>query len=274
MSDQPKPRGVCSFGGGIQSTALAIMACHEPERLKKAGAIPQDWIFADTGDEPDEVYENIQQCAPMLADHGITLHTVSAGVLSDHVKAGGNHWPPLFVRGEDGKATPVARQCTRAFKIDPITAKIRDLYPDRHHTRPVFQWFGISVDEMQRAKISQLKWLQFKYPLIDCLISRGECREIVRAHGWEPVRSACWHCPFHSQHEWERLRSTRHWDQIVSLEKSLHELWEDRGTGRWGRLREKPYLHRSLVPIDSTTGRQMELIEWDMQSECAGVCGV
>lgn len=267
-------RGVVSFGGGVQSTALALLACKSPGELEKAGPVPRHWIFADTGDEPDEVYANVNRAETLLISHGFEFHRVSRGVLSDHVKQGGNHWPPLFVLGDDGRATPVARQCTRAFKIDPITAKVRELYPDKHHTRPVLQWFGISIDEIQRMKVSQTKWLRFAYPLIDCSITRSKCRDILRQHGWKPVRSACWHCPFHTQPEWDRLKQTKHWSQIVELERAIHEQWESGGDNRFGQLREQPFLHRSLRPIDSTTGQQMELGLWDMQAECAGVCGV
>ncbi len=38
-----------SFGGGVQSTALAWLALSGDDRLP---CVPPLWIFADTGDEP------------------------------------------------------------------------------------------------------------------------------------------------------------------------------------------------------------------------------
>lgn len=76
MSNTPTLR-LLSLGAGRQSTTIAILAAE--------GAIgPLDGaIFADTGDEPDAVYENLDRLErDVLKPAGIPLHRVSEGHLA------------------------------------------------------------------------------------------------------------------------------------------------------------------------------------------------
>ena len=104
----------------------------------------------------------------------------------------------------------MGRQCTRAYKIAPIRQKVRELlgYKPRQRVKhQVRGMIGISLDEIQRMKESNLKWITNSYPLVDLAIRRGQCREIVQEAGLpEPQRSACYYCPYHSDSEWVQLR--------------------------------------------------------------------
>ena len=46
-----------SFGGGVQSTAVAMMVIERhPDLIRVMGDVrPELWLFADTGDEPRAV---------------------------------------------------------------------------------------------------------------------------------------------------------------------------------------------------------------------------
>lgn len=46
---------ILSLGAGVQSTTLALMAAHG-----EIGPMPDAAIFADTGNEPDAVYDHLQ----------------------------------------------------------------------------------------------------------------------------------------------------------------------------------------------------------------------
>ena len=60
-----------SFGGGRQSTAIALLLINEPEKFTNAGlTIPKTILFADTGAEPIAVYEHVNRIGDMLIRAG------------------------------------------------------------------------------------------------------------------------------------------------------------------------------------------------------------
>lgn len=67
-----------SLGAGLQSTVLALMACDGT--LPK----PDGAIFADTGWEPQRVYDHLDRLGEVLDEAGIPLHRVSIAPI-DHV---------------------------------------------------------------------------------------------------------------------------------------------------------------------------------------------
>ena len=66
-----------SLGGGVQSSTLAEMIA--------VGELPAPdlILFADTGDEPQYVYDHIDYLRGRVATVGVELVTVSAGNLLD-----------------------------------------------------------------------------------------------------------------------------------------------------------------------------------------------
>ena len=268
-------RMVLNFGGGVQSTALALLCIERHPQLVKAldGKLPHAFIFADTGDEPFAVMRHVEMMAGMIEQAGFDFHTVSAGVLSDHVTGpdqAGLSLPPLFVATRSGDTAPIRRGCTGTFKAKPIGKLLVQVYGKRPKD-PVRQIFGISADEAQRMRDPDKKWLRFVYPLVIMGWKRSRCIDLNKTHGIQAPRSACYHCPFHSSLEWSRLRSDhQEWARVVAFEKAVHEKYESHGLAG---LESKPFLHRSRVPIDQ--------IGWDDQpdlfsldDECAGLCGV
>ena len=113
---------------------------------------PDCAIFADTGWEPESVYAHLNRLMAEASTHDFPIHIVqrpdSRGIDKDvlhHIDqyhAGGDKWgrvgqPPFYVLGEptyldkEGVEHPTKgigtlwRQCTRKYKIEPITQKIR-----------------------------------------------------------------------------------------------------------------------------------------------------
>ena len=93
-----------SFGAGIQSTALLLMA-EEGKILD--GLKPDVAIFADTKWEPERVYKTISAVRERVSfpieivDNGRNL----AEDVSDGINASGKKWVPIpvFIRAADGK---------------------------------------------------------------------------------------------------------------------------------------------------------------------------
>jgi len=284
-------REYMSFGGGVQSTAIALLAVSRDKRFLEAtgGKLPELYCFADTGDEPAAVYANVEYMRGLIEESGADFKTV----IWDNEERGNQSLknqiltrlregksvtaPPFFVQDKNGKAMPIRRQCTRDFKIYPQDKAMREFFgivPRKRYKEPILRhWFGISCDEMQRERISQDKWRVYFYPLFSMGWRRDHCLRYIQQHGLDVVRSACLYCPFHSASEWLRIKENpEEWASVVEFEREIHELYD---SGKTMGLKTKPYLHRFLVPLDEVdlTGGQYSL-DLGLQNECLGVCGV
>jgi hypothetical protein len=292
---------VLSLGAGVQSTTLALMAAHG-----EIGPMPDCAIFADTGWEPQAVYEHLEW---LMSGNVLPypVHIVSAGNIRDDLllAGAGGRWAsiPAFTRtvvpgsevpvvgeDEDGEIIVVGsrrtatetvsigmirRQCTSDFKIGPIRRKVRELAGLTRRRSPdnpiVEQWIGISLDEIIRMKPSREAWQLNRWPLIERRKSRRDCLAWLRRHGYpEPPKSACIGCPFHDDNRWRAIRDDdpAAWADAVEVDRTIR-------TGLRG-IRSEVYLHRSAVPLDrvdlSTAADRGQL---DMfGNECEGMCGV
>lgn len=251
---------VLSLGAGVQSTTLALLAVE--------GALPKPdaAIFADTGWEPAAVYEHLDRLEAAMSAAGIPVHRVQRGNLrSDSLDEARRVHVPAFVPALDGRGAPTARQCTRDYKLRPITWRIRELigYPRPQRVPKgitVEQWIGFSTDEMQRVSgKSDSPFLVPRYPLLELDMSRSDCQRWLRARGWgETPKSACIGCPFHGNRMWREMRDQRpaEWADAVDFDAALR-----RRENRVG-LQGDPYLHRSLLPLDQAPIDHVTRNEW------------
>lgn len=302
----PDPTGirlrVLSLGAGVQSTTLALMAAHG-----EIGPMPDCAIFADTGWEPQAVYEHLRWLmSPNVLP--FPVHIVSAGNIRDDLVAGvtGERWAsipaltrtvtpagtrlPVYDEDENGDLAVVGtrilatervgvgmirRQCTGDYKIVPIRRKVRELLGiagKRSPKTPVAeQWIGISLDEAVRMKPCFEDWQVNRWPLLERGMSRQDCLRWLDRNDYPlPPKSSCIGCPFHSDAAWRRMRDTDPdaWSDAVDLDRTIR-------TGFRG-LRGEVYLHRSAVPLDeadlTTDTDRGQLDLWF--NECEGLCGV
>src|SRR5215207_1659214 len=121
---------VISLGAGVQSTTMALMAAHG-----EIGPMPDCAIFADTGAEPQAVYEHLQWLmSPNVLP--FPVHIVSGGnILADLQrgfttvgKQGRFAGAPFFIKrmlrnGVSFEQGMGKRQCTRHYKVDVLAAK-------------------------------------------------------------------------------------------------------------------------------------------------------
>lgn len=277
---------VLNLGAGVQSSTILLMA------IEGELPAPDHCIFADTGNEPMEVYEWLRWLELLSITKGISIHRVKRsgpGIyehIMDRLRDGKSiKAPPLFTRsGKNGRGQ-IKRSCTTDFKIEPIKKKKKELLGLSAASRwpkdpAVCTWLGISADEVQRMKADDPRhpWETFWHPLIesapgewrDHAMSREDCYDWLRLHDYPtPPRSACIICPYHSNMEWRHIRKRPdEWSQAVKLDRALRQYGVP-------RVKELAYLHSSLeplenAPIDSSDAGQASI--WD--NECSGVCGV
>ena len=254
---------IISLGAGVQSSTMALMAKHG-----EIQPMPTAAIFADTGDETAAVYKWLHWIEGQLP---FRVVRVSIGVLSLAALAlhPGKKRPfylkpglPVFFK-DGGMAT---RQCTEDFKIVPIHRCANQL----RGGRSVVQWLGISTDEASRMKTSRVAWMTNDYPLIKAGISRQQCYTWMDSHGYpRPPRSACVYCPYHSDAEWQRLKSEEPTEFARAVQFEL-----DYQVAAAECFDKVPYLHRSCLPLSEVNfdinDKQFNLFI----NECEGMCGV
>lgn len=265
---------VLSLGAGVQSTTvLRMMVAGEIEAAQHA-------IFADTGWEPRAVYEHLETLRPVMADAGIEFHVVSAGNIRDDALAVGHRFAsmPLFFRDEKGKTGMGRRQCTKEYKVEPITRKLREIagLATRQQSKEerVVQVIGISWDESHRMRDPAFSWIRNEYPLVDRRITRQMCLDwnVERGHD-RPPRSACLGCPFHSNDEWRAIREEPgEWYDVLDFDHRLRNT----GLGESRGFRGEAFLHRTRVPlghVDLRTDEELGVMSL-FDQECEGMCGL
>jgi hypothetical protein len=268
-----KKKTILSLGAGVQSSTLALMAAHG-----EITPMPDVAIFADTGWEPKAVYEWLDWLEKELP---YPVQRVSSGNLrDDQIKKNiASFHPaslPYFTRMNGEKSIGMLmRQCTRAYKIDPITKYIRreilGLRPRQQAPKKhvIDIWQGISYDELTRQKVPFVDpWRRNVYPLIERRLTRGHCFEWMAEKGYpKPPRSACLGCPFHSDEEWLSIKNgpADEWEQVIEFDRLI------RKTDPKGDL----FIHNSCKPINEITFMTAESAgQMSLLDECEGMCGV
>ena len=250
---------ILSLGAGVQSTAIALMSIdgHLP-RMDCA-------IFADTGWEPAGVYEHLGRLTDELSKHGVPVHLVSNGDIRADALADDHRFAsmPMHMRGEKGNGMG-RRQCTGEYKLTPIKRKVREILGakvegtlangsprvgrvgGRPGSRFVTMWVGISTDEIERQKPSDVSYIRRVDPLIDILdIDRDACtRYLGDRWPWPVQRSACIGCPFHDNREWRRMRDEAPVEFADAVEFDLQI--RDKPLGGF---KSEAFLHSDRVPL-------------------------
>lgn len=298
-----EPLHIISLGAGVQSSCMALMAAKS-----ELEPMPVAAVFADTGDEPQAVYEwldwlELQLPFPVIRrDNGQSLsaHVYNAIDRQERVSN-----PPLFTiptpyeaifckgcgleMGSDKypceechssdfmrkEVIPqneglLTRACTKDFKVSVIQRAVRQIMAVAD-VKKVIQWIGISLDETIRMKPSRVQYSEHRWPLIDKRMTRHDCLLWMQRNGYpKPPRSACVYCPHHSNAEWRRIRDEDPggWAKAVEFDAKIR-------TGIH-KVRAKCFVHRDCVPLPevdlSTDDERGQGLLWG--NECEGMCGV
>ena len=256
---------IISLGLGIQSTAMYLMS--SIGRIERADHA----VFADPGAELPRTYEILELLQDWAElNDGIPIHTTNEkNLLKDilnQTNSTGQRFASIPAFSESGGM--LRRQCTSEYKIYPVIQKIRELHGLKPRKRmPMTEiWLGISLDEIQRCKTSMLPRVEYYYPLVEERMSRGDCIKVFERFNFPiPPKSSCVFCPYHSDRNWKELKNIypEEWETCIEVDNAI------RDSSKRG-LRDKMYLHRSLIPL--------ERIEFSDQQEMfmceEGFCGL
>lgn len=237
---------VLNLGAGTQSSVLLLMAC-SGELEEHGWARPEVAVFADTQDEPARVMEWLPMLRMEAHRAGIPLAEATAGDLRQDVldaaegRAPRASNPPLYVRDPHGRQQMIPRNCTRDYKIRPIRRELRALgYGPK---RPVVSYMGITRDEVERMKPSDVKWQEMAYPLVEMGMTRHDCVLWLAERGLQAPKSACVMCPMRSDSGWREMKNERPEEFAQAVDFDLRVR-----TGLPG-LAGEAYVHSSLVPL-------------------------
>ncbi|MFI7102725.1 hypothetical protein ACIBK8_25590 [Streptomyces sp. NPDC050161] len=226
--------------------------------LSAQGILPKvdHAIFADTGWEPQAVYDHLDRLEKEIAEPaGIPVHRVSTGNIRNDALDPDHRFAsmPLYILNKDGKPGMTRRQCTGEFKIKPIKKKVRELlgypYPARIPKGAfVEQWVGISTDEFHRAKDADVRYMRNRHPLIvDMDWSRADCVRYLTSLGLADTPPA-------------------EWDDVVRFDAAIRQ-GNARASATGNKLLGQAYLHRSRVPLSEAPIDHVTAAEWAARQE-------
>jgi hypothetical protein len=245
-----------SYGGGVQSTALLVLAC--------TGAIEMDVaLFANVGDDsenPATLDYLADYAAPYAKRHGLPLHqlrrtwrTGEQTTLYQYVTGPIASLPiPVYMAG----GAPGTRQCSERWKIGVVARWLRDNNTSGEKAELAI---GFSWDELERVKDIADPIATRTYPLIDMRLNRADCAVIIRDAGLPvPPKSSCWFCPYRGARGFAEMRrdDPETFDRAVALEDRVNEKRAEMGrddvhlTGTGRRLALLPAAQDALFDVD------------------------
>jgi hypothetical protein len=274
---------VISFGGGVQSTALLVLAA---QHRIDFGV----FLFANVGDDSEDpatlAYVD-RYAKPYAAAHGIQLIELrkhrrdgTVETLYGRLTREGSKSVPIPVRMSNG--APGTRSCTADFKIRVVGRWLRA--HGASAANPATVGIGISLDEVWRVNNRRAAAYERPvYPLLDHdpPLRRSDCQRIIAAAGLPvPPKSACWFCPMRRPSAFAEMRRDR--PALFTRACELEDLLNGRRTG----LGKDPvWLTRFNRPLAEAIGTAQDTLpgldtgtdaadaDADGQDyECGGVC--
>ncbi len=259
---------ILSLGWGVQSFTLAAMMALD--EMPRADFL----VHADTTHERSGTYDFARRWTPWLGEHGLDVVTVRGKRTDVVVEAGvSSVMIPAFTKDhQTGSKGQVRRQCTHDWKITPIRSFIRGELDRRGVALSpgvVESLQGISLDEFQRMRDSDVKYITNVYPLVDRRISRADCSAWLESHGIPvPPKSSCTFCPYRSLGSWKELKRVGgpDWQESLTVDASIRDK----------RPKAALYVHPYRRPLEDAVripedegARQLGL-ELELEQPCDG----
>jgi hypothetical protein len=264
---------VISYGGGVQSTALLVLAAQERIDFRT-------FLMANVGDDSEDprTLDYVRDVAmPYAEKHGIEMHLLdrvkrdgTVETLWGRLMREGSRSLPIPIRMDNG--APGQRSCTSDFKI-----KVLGKWVKAHGASakdPATIGIGISLDEIQRANNRRTEpHERIVYPLIGIgeetglKMSRQDCGRLIASAGLPvPPKSSCFFCPFHRPSAWEDMHRERPdlFAKSVELERTLNARRDMLG-------KDHVWLTRFAKPLDEAIQSQ-ELLPIEDVSDKDGQC--
>lgn len=271
---------VLSFGAGIDSTAIALMA-NEGLISKKLDAV----IFANTGYEKRNTYKHIADIKKIL---DIPFYTTTKGNIYKDISKGIEENTritslPFFVKNENGTIGRLKRQCTSDYKINAVHAKIRELLNVKalSSSLNIKVWIGFNASEPERIsrKRQSIKtnWETIAVPCynveltktsiktveyVENRLFRNDLEQYLTKYDLPNLsKSGCKCCPNMSDLMWLEMKENNEQDfkDAIEFDKMIRKIPNIKG---------ECYLHRSCKPLDEVQFNFLDFRSFG----CSDVC--
>lgn len=223
---------ILSFGGGVDSTALAAIDQHRSiaatwlditeNQLLEAYPKPDHVVFSDTGAETEGTYANVKR----LGNYVTTVRRDNETIIEWTMRLGN---VPLMPQS--------SHVCSLKFKGE-VMAKWAKASGFINPT-----WLiGIEANEGKRSKrFTKPKGdgSEYRYPLQELGMTRADCIAFLQCVGWiVPPKSSCIFCPFktltelkdmHDNHQADWELSQKIEDNFEAMSHIKHQRWLDAG---------------------------------------------
>jgi hypothetical protein len=258
---------VISYGGGVQSTALVVLATQGkiPHRLA---------LFCNVGDDsenPDTLVYVREHVIPWAAERGVEVRELQRirrnGQVETLMERLHRNERSIDIPIRMSNGSPGNRKCTGDFKIAVVAKELRRM--GATNANPVNVALGISIDEYQRMRGSTVSCEVLDYPLIDMRLDRAACQRIIQEAGLPPApKSSCFFCPFKTRRQWQELRVEQPelFEKTVRLEQMINERRAKMG-------KDSVWMTSSAKPLDEavTDTGQLEMFA---TCDVAGYCHI
>jgi len=244
---------VFSFGGGVQSVAVLVLAA--------TGKIQYDaFLFANVGDDSESprTLTYLREIAiPYAEAHGIPLielrKQMRDGTPETLIDRMNRTESSIAIPVRMANGAPGNRTCTFDFKIKVVAKWVKANGATK--VNPAIVGIGISMDELHRMKTdSDIPYEVKEHPLIDMRLTRSDCMNIIRAEGLPvPPKSACFFCPYHRMTEWQRMKREEPdlFQKSVELERFINQRRDRMG-------KDHVWLTRFNRPLDEVVDISQE----------------
>jgi len=260
---------ILSCGAGMQSTALALMACENARIGSVHPLVPvyDAIIFCDLGHEPPWVYKQVDFIKQACQDSGLNFYVLTEKSLyDDYLNRFGKARVtaiPFWTIGPDGKKAKMCRHCTLDHKIIQIQKFVRhELLGYRKGERSRSEdlgahsmYIGFSNEERQRIFDNRHPFFTNRFPLIEMGYERPDTyRYNLEVWGLDTKASACCICPFHTNYFFKHLEKEHpaSYDAVITIDRLLEK--EQPNT----KINSSLYISRSRKRIENLTPCECE----------------
>jgi len=256
---------IISYGGGVQSTALCVLATQG-----KIGPVDAA-LFSNVGSDSEnpQTLAYVQAFAPWSAERGLNVVELNrikrdgtTETLLENLLRPGSRSINIPIRMPDTGA-PGNRNCTETFKVKVIRRWLRAHGVTKDNPATVL--VGFSIDEMQRVNNRRPSAYEIpEHPLLDLRLNRHDCKLVIADAGLPvPPKSACYFCPFSRPSHFSKMRRDEpalFW-KASELETVLNKRRDDLG-------KDHVYLTRFGKPLaDAIQEEQPDLDFGELGSE-------
>lgn len=207
-------------------------------------------IHADTGEEQETTHKTLKQLK-LICDK----HKIEFVIVKSHY---GNLYDYYF--GKKKLMSFMKRDCTSKFKISPIRQYIRKHYGKKEKFE---MYIGMTIEEYSRVRSSDVKYMVYKYPLVDNKVTRDDCLRLLKKYNISASKSACKGCIFTKKYEWRNMLKSnpKEFERHLRLEKNCN---------KYPKITINP--NYRLIDIKEDWGNQETLIDIKPNCEIEASC--